>query len=99
MKRATIAATLAVAAVVPVVAGEVERAADRFADVATKVEGLHCAANHASRTIACLARTDDRGTERVAAYLIMQARSLDLPLHGWTLMLANPNDYVVSQNF
>lgn len=99
MKRAIITAALAVAAVATAVAGEAERAADRFADAATKVEGLHCAAKHGSRTIVCLVRTDDRGTERVAASLIMQARTLDLPLHGWTLMLANPNDYVVSRNF
>ena len=99
MKRVIAAATLAVAAVVPVFAGEAEQAADRFADAATKVEGLHCTAKHASRTIVCLVRTDDSGTEQVAAYLIMEARSLDLPLVSWTLMLANPNDYVVSRNF
>lgn len=99
MKRATITAVLVTAAVATAVAGEAERAADRFADAATKIEGLDCAAKHGSRTIICLVRTDDSGTESVAASLIMQARALDLPLHGWTLMLANPNDYVVSRNF
>ena len=99
MMRAIITAALAVAAVATAVAGEAERAADRFADTASRVEGLDCAAKHGSQTIVCLVRTDDRGTEHVAASLIMQARALDLPLQGWVLMLANPNDYVVSRNF
>ena len=99
MTRAIITAVLAVAAVGTAVAVEAERAADRFADTASRVEGLDCAAKHGSQTIVCLARTDDRGTEQVAASLTMQARALDLPLQGWVLMLANPNDYVVSRNF
>ena len=96
---AVLLAVVSIVAAGPAVAGEAEDAADRFAEAISNTEGLHCVAKHGSRTIICLAMLSDRDTDRTALFLITSARSLDLPLIGWSLMLANPNDYVVSMNF
>ena len=96
---AVLLAVVAIIAAGPVTAGEVEDTADHFAETVSNTEGLHCVANHGSRTIICLAMLNDQDTDRTALFLITSARSLNLPLVGWSLMLANPNDYVVSMNF
>ena len=100
MSRSLIAIFLAaLVASVPAQAGEAKRAADRFARAASTIEGIDCFPRPKARTIACLVRTDDRGLGAVASGLIMQARAYDYPLVGWSLMLVNPSDYVVSRNF
>ena len=99
MKHVIVAAVLTVIMAAPAVAGEAERAADALASATSKMEGMHCGAKHGSRTIICIVNASDRDTDRIAAFIIMQARSMDVPLHGWSLMLANPDDYVVSMNF
>ena len=65
-----------------------DRAADRFASRANVADGMFCMARHNSRTIVCIVMVDDNGLERVATSgLIMLARTHDLPLVGWSLML------------
>ena len=96
---AVVLAVIAIVAANPVTAGEAEDAADRFAEAVSNTEALHCGANHGSRAIICLAMLSDRDTDRTALFLITSARTQNLPLVGWSLMLANPNDYVVSMNF
>ena len=96
---AVLLAVVAMVAAAPAVAGEAEDTADRFAEAVSNTGGLHCVANHGSRTIICLAMLSDRDTDQTALFLITSARSRNLPLVGWSLMLANPNDYVVSMNF
>ena len=98
-KNLIFAAALTVIAAAPVVADETERAADLFAEAVSEMEGMHCGAKHGSRTIVCIVNASNRDTDRIAAFMIMQVRSMDLPLRGWSLMLANPDDYVVSRDF
>ena len=61
---AVLLAVVAMVAAGPLAAGEVEDTADRFAETVSNSEGLHCVANHGSRTIICLAMLSDQDTDR-----------------------------------
>ncbi len=85
-------------AALPAESGESERAADAFAEAATKA-GAICRAKHQQRTVLCIVHATDRDTEDMALGMVAQASIAKLPLQDWTLTLVNSGDYVVTQPF
>lgn len=79
-------------------ADESSHAANVFASVASDLS-MHCGVKHDSRSIICIVNASDRETEQLAGSMVMIARSEDLPLRDWVLVVVNLNDYVVSRNF
>ena len=100
MKNLIFVVLFMLVAAIPATAGEAERAANIFATVANdSIGGMLCDVKRRSLTIACAVNASDRETDRIASSMVMQARLLDMPLSGWSLMLVNLNDYVVSMKF
>ena len=78
--------------------GAAERAADKFARVASKA-GAICRAMHEQRMVLCIIHATDADTEDIAIGMVAQVQSLRLPLENWILTVVNSSDYVVSLSF
>ena len=78
--------------------GATDRTPDRVARSMTEA-GLECVAKHNSRTILCNVHAPASELDKIATGAVAAVRMNDVSMQGWTLMMVNFEDYVVTLPF